>query len=249
MTVSHVAGVDEATFQEYAQRPRPGCPVSRALAGVPGDHAQRDARGLSQRRPTGMPPTGKPRTARTSWRPRRGRPAEAELPRVAAQPGLVVEDAAGDFCGAVVLCEKDAVTLEDRHGKWRVFPLAGHVPAGRAAGPAGRPASGPGRAGRRRPGGRRRARSRRRSSRAKVARASRIYVEGRHDAELVEQIWGDDLRDVGVVVEYLGGIDDLPAIVPASPPAPASGWACWSTTWSPVQGEPDRGPGRVARTC
>jgi hypothetical protein len=48
---------------------------------------------------------------------------------------------------------------------------------------------------------------------AKVARASRIYVEGRHDAELVERVWGDDLRDVGVVVEYLGGIDDLPAIV------------------------------------
>ncbi len=46
-----------------------------------------------------------------------------------------------------------------------------------------------------------------------MARASRIYVEGRHDAELVEKIWGDDLRDVGVVVEYLGGIDDLPAIV------------------------------------
>jgi len=49
--------------------------------------------------------------------------------------------------------------------------------------------------------------------RAKTALASRIYVEGRHDAELVEKIWGDDLRHVGVVVEYLGGIDDLPGIV------------------------------------
>ena len=57
-------------------------------------------------------------------------------------------------------------------------------------------------------------------SRAKVARASRIYVEGRHDAELVEKIWGDDLRDVGVVVEYLGGIDDLPAIVDRFRPGP-----------------------------
>ncbi len=57
-------------------------------------------------------------------------------------------------------------------------------------------------------------------SRAKVARASRIYVEGRHDAELVEKIWGDDLRDVGVVVEYLGGIDDLPAIVAEFSPQP-----------------------------
>jgi hypothetical protein len=46
-----------------------------------------------------------------------------------------------------------------------------------------------------------------------VARASRIYVEGKHDAELVEKVWGDDLRDVGVVVEFLNGIDELPAIV------------------------------------
>jgi hypothetical protein len=55
---------------------------------------------------------------------------------------------------------------------------------------------------------------------ARVARASRIYVEGRHDAELVEQIWGDDLRDVGVVVEYLAGIDHLPAIVAGFGPGP-----------------------------
>jgi Protein of unknown function (DUF3097) len=53
-----------------------------------------------------------------------------------------------------------------------------------------------------------------------VARASRIYVEGKHDAELVEKIWGDDLRDVGVVVEYLEGIDDLPDIVARFSPAP-----------------------------
>ncbi len=44
-----------------------------------------------------------------------------------------------------------------------------------------------------------------------MARASRIYVEGRHDAELVEKVWGDDLRIEGVVVEYLGGVDDLAA--------------------------------------
>ena len=46
-------------------------------------------------------------------------------------------------------------------------------------------------------------------ARARVARAGRIYVEGRHDAELVEKVWGDDLRIEGVVVEYLGGVDDL----------------------------------------
>jgi hypothetical protein len=42
-----------------------------------------------------------------------------------------------------------------------------------------------------------------------VARASRIFVEGRHDAELVEKVWGADLRLEGVVVEFLGGVDDL----------------------------------------
>ncbi|MGB0436963.1 MAG: DUF3097 family protein, partial [Mycobacterium sp.] len=57
-------------------------------------------------------------------------------------------------------------------------------------------------------------------ARAKVARASRIYVEGRHDAELVEQVWGEDLRIEGVVVEYLGGIDDLAAIVSDFGPSP-----------------------------
>jgi DUF3097, C-terminal domain/DUF3097, N-terminal domain len=142
-----------------------------------------------------------------------------ELPRVPADPGLVVEDATGRFCGAVVLCEKDAVTLEDRYGSRRVFPLgpAPFLLEGEpvmlvrpvAAAPAAprqvRTASGSVAAP---------------AARAKVARASRIYVEGRHDAELVEKIWGDDLRDVGVVVEYLGGIDDLPAIVGGFAPGP-----------------------------
>ncbi len=44
---------------------------------------------------------------------------------------------------------------------------------------------------------------------AKVARASRIWVEGIHDAELVERVWGDDLRNEGVVVERLDGADVL----------------------------------------
>ena len=156
----------------------------------------------------------------------RRRPGQGQIPRVAAEPGLVVEDAAGQFCGAVVCCEKDAVTLEDRHGRQRVFPLSpaafllegkrimlvrpgrAAAPAadGRSAGAVTRTASGSIAAP---------------QSRAKVARASRIYVEGRHDAELVEKIWGDDLRDVGVVVEYLGGIDDLPAIVAEFSPGPA----------------------------
>src|SRR5207342_1991936 len=55
--------------------------------------------------------------------------------------------------------------------------------------------------------------------RARVARESRIFVEGKHDAELVEKVWGDDLRVEGVVVEHLGGIDDLPAVVREFAPA------------------------------
>ncbi|MFE7133216.1 DUF3097 domain-containing protein [Streptomyces sp. NPDC057638] len=142
----------------------------------------------------------------------------AAVPEVAAEPDLVVEEVATGFCGAVVGCEAGTVTLEDRFGKHRVFPLEprgflldGAVvtlvrPTGptRPAPPA-RTASGsiavPG-------------------ARARVARAGRIYVEGRHDAELVERVWGDDLRIEGVVVEYLEGVDDLPAVVAAFSPGP-----------------------------
>jgi hypothetical protein len=147
---------------------------------------------------------------------RRGVPLE--VPQVQAERGLVVEDSEGRFCGAVVSYEKGAVTLEDRHGKRRVFPLTPAafllegqpvtlIPPAAAPRPSGptRTASGSVAAPR---------------APAKVARASRIYVEGKHDAELVEKIWGDDLRDVGVVVEYLEGIDDLPAIVADFSPAP-----------------------------
>jgi hypothetical protein len=149
-------------------------------------------------------------------------PGRREVPKVEAERGLVVEDSEGRFCGAVVGYEKGAVTLEDRHGRQRVFPLAPAAfllegqpvtlvpPTPAASGVRGptRTASGSVAA----PAAER--------ARAKVARASRIYVEGKHDAELVEKIWGDDLRDVGVVVEYLEGIDDLPAIVRSFSPAP-----------------------------
>ena len=139
-------------------------------------------------------------------------------PRVAEVPGerdLVVECASSGWCGAIVGWEKTtvgwSVALEDRHGNRRLFPAepAGFLlegrpvtlvrPAGvRAAGappaPPGRTASGS-IAGVRGP--------------ARVARASRIWVEGTHDAELVERVWGADLRELGIVVEPIGGIDDL----------------------------------------
>ncbi|MDG4858908.1 DUF3097 domain-containing protein [Streptomyces sp. T-3] len=132
------------------------------------------------------------------------------VPSVEAETDLVVEEVSTGFCGAVIRCEAGTVTLEDRFGKHRVFPLEprgflldGSVvtlirPSAAAPVRPTRTASGsvavPG-------------------ARARVARAGRIYVEGRHDAELVERVWGDDLRIEGVVVEYLEGIDDLPAIV------------------------------------
>ncbi|MFE6689955.1 DUF3097 domain-containing protein [Streptomyces sp. NPDC057743] len=144
------------------------------------------------------------------------------VPEVPADPGLVVEEVATGYCGAVIRCEKTAegttVTLEDRFGKQRVFPMAprGFLLEGKTVTlvrPPARPAaSGPARTASGSlavPG-----------ARARVARAGRIYVEGRHDAELVERVWGDDLRIEGVVVEYLEGIDDLPAIVEAFSPGP-----------------------------
>jgi hypothetical protein len=146
------------------------------------------------------------------WR----RPRRGTIPVVPAEPDLVVEDAEGRFCGAVVACDKEAVTLEDRFGRRRVFPLApaAFLLEGRPV-TLVRPAAG--------------ASAPRRSAsgsiaveglRARVARESRIYVEGVHDASLVEKIWGHDLRVEGVVVEYLEGVDDLPAIVEEFGPEP-----------------------------
>ncbi len=155
--------------------------------------------------------------ANGEWRQRR--PA---APKVPADVGLVVEDVETGFCGAVTRVEKmplgAVVELEDRHGRRRSFPLGAgfHLdgrpvelvrpsPAASAPGPPARTASGSLPV---------------RNAPARVAAASRIYVEGRHDAELVERVWGDDLRVEGVVVEYLGGIDDLPAVVTEFAPGP-----------------------------
>jgi hypothetical protein len=142
---------------------------------------------------------------------------------VEAEPGLVIEDFEGRFCGAVVAVEPGSVTLEDRHGKRRVFPVPGSfLLEGKRVTlvrPAAAPAAPPGRSIPRRTASGSIAAP---DQRARVARASRIYVEGKHDAELVEKIWGDDLRDVGVVVEYLEGVDDLAAIVAEFQPGPGA---------------------------
>ena len=57
-------------------------------------------------------------------------------------------------------------------------------------------------------------------SRARVARASRLFVEGVHDATLVERVWGDDLRAEGIVVESLDGLDNLADALAEFEPGP-----------------------------
>lgn len=129
---------------------------------------------------------------------------------------LVVEDAEETFCGAVVSWDKATVTLEDRHGRRRVFDLgpAAFLFEGKpatlvrpAVGPRGVPRSASGSVAVP-------------DARARTARESRIYVEGVHDAELVEKVWGHDLRVEGVAVEFLEGIDDLVSIVADFSPGP-----------------------------
>jgi Protein of unknown function (DUF3097) len=138
------------------------------------------------------------------------------IPQVPAAAGLVVEDPASGFCGAVVAADTREVTLEDRHGRRRVFPLVPAaflvegalstlvIPARAAAAPA-RSASGSVKVV---------------GHTARTARAARIWVEGLHDAELVERVWGHDLRVEGIVVEPMHGMDDLTAAVADFEPGP-----------------------------
>ena len=143
-------------------------------------------------------------------------PRRRRVREVDAEPELVVETADGRFCGAVQSVgsavdggeKRDTVTLEDRHGRRRVFPLLPAAflldgvpvtlvrPRATAAAPAARTRTASGSYALA-------------AAPARVARASRIWVEGVHDAALLERIWGDDLRVEAVVVEPLDGIDNL----------------------------------------
>jgi len=147
----------------------------------------------------------------------RRRPVAREVP---AQRDLVVEEASTGFTGAITRVEKIAgelvVELEDGRGVRRTFPLGpGFMIDGKpvvlvravaAAAPV-----------------------RRRSAsgsvyvegaKARTARASRIWVEGTHDAELVQKVWGHDLRIEGIVVEQLEGADNLAERVREFGPSP-----------------------------
>ena len=139
------------------------------------------------------------------WKKRSAPPAPTPTDAVR---DLVVEEVRSGFTGAVVRVEAGTVELEDWKGRVRAFPLGGSflidgapvalrvpraAPQGRARTASGSFAVD--------------------GARARVARESRIFVEGRHDAELVEKVWGADLRVEGVVVEYLEGVDHLAEVL------------------------------------
>ncbi len=160
--------------------------------------------------------------------------------QVPLERDMVLEDPDSGWAGAVVGLEAGNIALEDWKGRTRSFPFTGQfllegelvtlgrpqAPVGRSAA-AGRAASGPHGTAAGRPGaapavrhasdgGRLRTASGSfavESQRARVALPSRIMVEGKHDAELVEKVWGADLRVEGVVVEELSGVDNLAAVL------------------------------------
>ncbi len=145
-----------------------------------------------------------------------GRRAPKVQPAVVeAVRDLVVEEVASGFVGAVIGYEGRLLRLEDRRGSVRLFPIGpGFLIDGKPVSlrlprvpdkGTARTASGSVAV---------------EGQRARVARASRIFVEGRHDAELVEKVWGADLRVEGVVVEYLEGIDHLEDVLREFEPSP-----------------------------
>lgn len=141
-------------------------------------------------------------------------------PVLVADRGLVLEDRGSGIVGALISFDPPRLVLRDRSGKDHTVRYSpGSVraaidglgvpvelrPPAPAAAQVSRTASGsidPG------------------AVPARVARASRIWVEGIHDAELIEKVWGDDLRVEGVVVEPLGGADDLAERVRGFGPKP-----------------------------
>ncbi|MFI5776334.1 DUF3097 domain-containing protein [Nocardia sp. NPDC051570] len=141
---------------------------------------------------------------------RHARTRKRAAPQVEATRDLVAEDAATGFCGAVVGFERtydgEFVKLEDRHGGVRLFALreAAFLIDGRPVTLVRPKVATPAKAVRSASGS-----TRVEGLRARVARASRIWVEGVHDAALVERVWGHDLRVEGVVVEHLEGLDNL----------------------------------------
>ncbi len=141
------------------------------------------------------------------------------FPQVPAAVGMAVVHRASGFSGSLVRIEGGGVELRGRTGQERVFRLTPGAFSvdGRAVtlvrGPQAAPTRSPSvtASGSVAVAG----------APARVARAGRLWVEGVHDAELVEKVWGDDLRIEGVVVERLDGIDHLARAVADFRPGPA----------------------------
>ena len=141
-----------------------------------------------------------------------------EAPEVTLRRGMLLEVLGDSFVGEVVGVKGHAVVLRDRRGRERAFDMRDggfmlddrlvrlRLPKRRPERPAAPSTTASG--------------SVAVQHEARQARASRIFVEGIHDAELLEKIWGDDLRVEGIVVEVLDGVDDLAGVVRAFGPGP-----------------------------
>jgi hypothetical protein len=135
--------------------------------------------------------------------PRHSKPTYAP---VAASMGVVIEHRGSGTVGAIVSFKPQQVVIRDRHGRDHTLvprpgaftvggkPVTLRAPTVHEVAEVSFTASGSVDLG---------------ATPARMARASRIWVEGLHDAELIEKVWGDDLRVEGVVVEQMEGADDL----------------------------------------
>lgn len=141
----------------------------------------------------------------------------AHYPAVEAKPGTLVLHRASGFAGKIVRFDTNQVLLRGSTGLEKAFGVKPgdfavdgrtvHLVPPRVA----EPGPGPDLRGGQVVVGERTASGSRKvdGAKARTARASRILVEGRHDAELLEKVWGDDLRIEGIVVELLDGVDGL----------------------------------------
>ncbi|MGI9594892.1 MAG: DUF3097 family protein, partial [Acidimicrobiales bacterium] len=145
-----------------------------------------------------------------------GRNRRPVWPKQPATKGLVVRHRTSGVVGQIVKFSPQQVVLRDGNGREHTIPVAdGAFSVSGKTVSLVRP-----KAGRSAPSMTASGSIQAEDRQARVAAASRIVVEGLHDAELVEKIWGDDLRAEGVVVEPLHGADDLAAIIAEFNPNP-----------------------------
>lgn len=152
----------------------------------------------------------------------------SQFPAIQATTGTLVLHRAKGFAGRIVSFDGKEVVLRGSTGLEKTFPVhpgdfavdghAVHLVAPRTPADRGGPDLRGGVVSKveRTASGSRKVEG----AKARTARASRILVEGTHDAELIEKVWGDDLRVEGVVVEILDGVDNLAAAIRDFGPSP-----------------------------